>query len=75
MPSTYDDELVGSILGQIEEALDTIRLRTRSIQRPDDFTATPEGREKLDSVCMLFMAIGIRTRTARVGSQTCRQTC
>jgi len=58
MPSTYDAELVGSILGQIEEALDTIRLRTRSIQRPDDFTATPEGREKLDSVCMRFMAIG-----------------
>ena len=58
MPSTYDAELVGSILGQIEEALDTIRLRTRSIQRPDDFTATPEGREKLDSVCMQFMAIG-----------------
>jgi uncharacterized protein with HEPN domain len=58
MPSTYDAELVGSILGQIEEAIDTIRIRTRSIQRPDDFTATPEGREKLDSVCMLFMAIG-----------------
>jgi uncharacterized protein with HEPN domain len=58
MPSTYDAELVGSILGQIEEAIDTIRVRTRSIQRPDDFTATPEGREKLDSVCMLFMAIG-----------------
>ena len=58
MPSTYDADLVGSILGQIEEAIDTIRARTRSIQRPDDFTATPEGREKLDSVCMLFMAIG-----------------
>ena len=58
MPSTYDPELVGSILGQIEDAIDTIRVRTRSIQRPDDFTATPEGREKLDSVCMLFMAIG-----------------
>jgi uncharacterized protein with HEPN domain len=50
--------LVGSILGQIEEAIDTIRVRTRSIQSPNDFTATPEGREKLDSVCMLFMAIG-----------------
>jgi len=50
--------LVGSILGQIEDAIDTIRVRTRSIRRPHDFTATPEGREKLDSVCMLFMAIG-----------------
>ncbi|TVS09569.1 MAG: DUF86 domain-containing protein [Gammaproteobacteria bacterium] len=58
MPSTYDAELVGSILGQIGEAIDTIRVRTRSIESPDDFTATPESREKLDGVCMLFMAIG-----------------
>jgi len=58
MPSTYDVELVGSILGQIGEAIDTIRNRTRGIQSPEDFTATPEGREKLDGVCMLFMAIG-----------------
>lgn len=58
MPSTYDPELVESILGQIEEAIDTIRIRTRSIKSSDDFTATPEGREKLDSACMLFMAIG-----------------
>ena len=54
----HDPELVESILGQIDEALDTIRTRTRSIQSPEDFAATPEGREKLDSVCMLFMAIG-----------------
>jgi uncharacterized protein with HEPN domain len=54
----HDPELVESILGQIDEALDTIRTRTRSIQSPEDFAATPEGREKLDSVCMLFMSIG-----------------
>lgn len=58
MPSTYDTELVESILDQIEEAIDTIRIRTRSIESPDDFAATPEGQEKLDSVCMLCMAIG-----------------
>ncbi|MGF1615733.1 MAG: DUF86 domain-containing protein [Gammaproteobacteria bacterium] len=58
MPSTYNRALVASILGQIEEAIDTIRTRTRDIQSPEDFTATPEGREKLDGVCMLFMAIG-----------------
>lgn len=58
MPSTYDRALVASILRQIEEAIDTIRTRTRGIQRPEDFTATPEAREKLDGVCMLFMAVG-----------------
>ncbi len=28
------------------------------IQSANDFTDTPAGMEKLDSVCMLFMAIG-----------------
>jgi uncharacterized protein with HEPN domain len=50
--------LVGAASARSEDAIDTIRVRTRSIQRPDDFTATPEDREKHDGVCMLFMAIG-----------------
>lgn len=54
----FDRELVIAILGQIDQAIDTIKSRTRSLQSPDDFTDTPAGREKLDSVCMLFMAIG-----------------
>jgi hypothetical protein len=47
MQSTYDAELVGSILGQIEEAIDTIRIRTRSIQRRAAAIRRPFSNEPL----------------------------
>lgn len=53
-----DKSLVVSILNQIDNALETIKDRTVKIQSVDDFTGSPAGTEKLDSVCMLFMAIG-----------------
>jgi uncharacterized protein with HEPN domain len=54
----YDKSFVQSILKQIDNALETIKNRTEMIQSVNDFTDTPAGMEKLDSVCMLFMAIG-----------------
>jgi uncharacterized protein with HEPN domain len=54
----FDKELVWSLLTQIEAALEKIVRRAESIQSADDFTGTPSGQEKLDSICMLFMAIG-----------------
>lgn len=54
----FDKGLVRSILKQIEDALETIKLRTVMIQNADDFTGSPAGMEKLDSICMLFIAIG-----------------
>ena len=54
----YDKSFVQSILKQIDNALETIKNRTEMIQSVNDFTYTPAGMEKLDSVCMLFMAIG-----------------
>jgi uncharacterized protein with HEPN domain len=54
----YDKSLVQSILQQIDDALETIKKRTEIIQSVNDFTDTPSGMEKLDSICMLFMAIG-----------------
>lgn len=54
----FDRELVVAILGQIYEALGKIVTRTASITSANDFTDSPQGMEKLDSVCMLFMAIG-----------------
>ena len=35
-----------------------IRDRSRPIAGADDLTATPEGEERLDGLCMLFIAIG-----------------
>ena len=54
----FDKRLVLSILKQIDDALETIKGRTVMIQSADDFSGSPAGMEKLDSICMLFMAIG-----------------
>lgn len=54
----YDRLLVIEILHQIDDAIDTILKRFEPIKSVSDFTDTPYGKEKLDSICMLFIAIG-----------------
>jgi uncharacterized protein with HEPN domain len=54
----FDKTLVLSILRQIAGALETIANRAKPIRSQDDFTGSLSGMEKLDSICMLFMAIG-----------------
>jgi uncharacterized protein with HEPN domain len=54
----FDKSLVLSILIQIDDALETIVGRAERIRSADDFTGSPAGMEKLDSICMLFMAVG-----------------
>lgn len=58
MAFMFDKELVFSILVQIDEAIDKIINRTAHIQNADYFSETMEGMEKLDGICMLFIAIG-----------------
>jgi uncharacterized protein with HEPN domain len=54
----YDKSLVVEILQQIADAIGTIEKRFEPIKNANDFTDTPEGMEKLDSICMLLIAIG-----------------
>lgn len=54
----YDRSLVRSILLQIAEALQTIDNRARRYRSPEEFTSTAAGMETLDSICMLFIAVG-----------------
>jgi uncharacterized protein with HEPN domain len=54
----YDIELIKTILEQISNALGKISNRFLVIKSPTDFSDTPEGMEKLDSICMLFIAVG-----------------
>lgn len=54
----YDVELVKEILIQIKLALKTVKERFEPIKSVDTFTDTPKGKEKLDSICMLLIAIG-----------------
>ena len=54
----YDRELVLTILGQIYQAAQTILKRFEPVKTVSDFTDSPAGMEKLDSICMLLIAIG-----------------
>ncbi|HEO99080.1 MAG: DUF86 domain-containing protein [Campylobacterales bacterium] len=54
----HNQELVKEILLQIDQALDTIKFRFKPVTSIDFLIETPEGQEKLDSLCMLFIAIG-----------------
>lgn len=54
----HNKELVREILLQISEAIETIEYRFKPVKNIDFFLDTPEGQEKLDSLCMLFIAIG-----------------
>ena len=58
MLNMYDKELVGDILNQILDATFKVSERFKPVKTADDFTNTPAGMEKLDSICMLLIAIG-----------------
>lgn len=46
------------IFKQILDALEKIQWRFAPVHSVDDLTDTPQGMEKLDSICMLLVAIG-----------------
>ena len=54
----FDKELVSSILSEIEAALLKIQKRSAAANNASYFTDSVEGMEKLDGICMLFMAVG-----------------
>ncbi len=54
----YDKELVLEILNQIRMASQTIIERFEPIEKASDFTQSPSGKEKLDSICMQLIVIG-----------------
>jgi len=54
----YDKSLVCELLEQISNAIDTILERFDVVDSSDFFIDTPEGMEKLDSICMQLIAIG-----------------
>lgn len=54
----YDKELAREILKQIHHAIELILQRFESIHNVSDFTNSPAGIEKLDSICMQLIVIG-----------------
>jgi uncharacterized protein with HEPN domain len=54
----YDREFVLEVLEQLRTASETILDRFEPVKIVSDFTDSPPGMEKLDSICMLLIAIG-----------------
>jgi len=54
----YDKKTVLEILQQIHEATRRVITRFEPIAKVEDFTKSEEGMGKLDSICMLIIAIG-----------------
>jgi uncharacterized protein with HEPN domain len=54
----YDKELVRDILQQILTATQKIMQRFERIETVSDFTGSSFGMERMDSICMLLIAIG-----------------
>ena len=54
----YDKTLALHILEQIHESSQTILERFESVKAVNDFTDSPEGMERLDSICMQLINIG-----------------
>ena len=54
----YDKALALEILQRLHQATETILARFAPVKFVQDFTGSPAGMEKLDSICMLLIAIG-----------------
>jgi hypothetical protein len=54
----YDKEIALNLMMQVRDSLEKIKKRSSAIKTADDFISSDEGGEKLDSICMLFIAIG-----------------
>ena len=54
----FDNGLAIEVLQQILQATLTISERFKPVNSVEDFTETPAGMEKLDSICMLLIAVG-----------------
>jgi len=54
----YDKKLALEILSQTYQASQTILERFKPVKSISDFTDSPAGMEKFDSICMLLIAIG-----------------
>ncbi|GEM_PF-5724173 len=54
---SYNKDLAIHILTQVENAILLIQSRTSEIRSASDFLSKPNNVEKLDAVCMQFIAI------------------
>jgi uncharacterized protein with HEPN domain len=54
----YDKDIACHILQQVQQSVKIILTRFQPVKVVADFTDSPEGMEKFDSICMLLITIG-----------------
>lgn len=54
----YDKDIVFELLNQIYNSTQIILDRFKKIKKTEDFLTSPNGMEKLDSICMQLIAMG-----------------
>jgi uncharacterized protein with HEPN domain len=54
----YDKEIPFHILKQVQHSVEIILSRFQPVKEVTDFTDSPNGMEKFDSICMLLITIG-----------------
>ena len=54
----FDQKLADQVLHQILDSAETVMIRFKKIKSTGNFTDSPEGMEKLDSICMQLIVIG-----------------
>jgi uncharacterized protein with HEPN domain len=54
----YDKEISFHILKQVQHSVEIILSRFQPVKEVADFTDSPSGMEKFDSICMLLITIG-----------------
>lgn len=54
----YDKDIACHILQQVQQSVKIILSRFQPVKVVADFTDSPEGMEKFDSICMLLITIG-----------------
>lgn len=57
-PYMFDHKLAEEVMHQILHSAEMVLDRFKPIKSVQDFTGTPEGMEKLDSICMQLIVIG-----------------
>lgn len=54
----FDKEIANDIISKVLTSIETIEQRAEPYHCADDFLTSPTGTTILDSICMLFIAIG-----------------
>ena len=54
----YDKDIACHILKQVQHSVEIISNRFQPVKVVADFTDSPSGMEKFDSICMLLITIG-----------------